>query len=109
METKVVSTIVALLIILGFGGYSIASVNNVQTQRCTIINKESVSKGSDGHEYRVYTEECGTLVVSDSLLKGRFDSADDYAKIEAGHEYEVTTIGFRIPFFSQFPNIIEAK
>lgn len=81
---------------------------NQQDRVCTVTGKESVRAG-DGNQYRVYTDECQTLVVEDSLTVGRYNSADVYAKIEAGKTYEFRTGGYRNGFFSMFPNIIEVK
>lgn len=38
-----------------------------------------------------------------------FHSSDTYRSIEPGQTYRFTTIGFRIPFLSEFPNIVEAE
>ena len=47
--------------------------------------------------------------VADSLLKMTWNSADRYAALQAGHRYELTTVGFRIPVTSTFPNIIHSR
>jgi hypothetical protein len=77
-----------------------------ETQTCTVEDKDRST--SDGTSvYRVYTEDCGVLEVGDAMLRGNFNAADDYAAIEVGETYEFHTIGWRIPFLSQFPTIIE--
>ena len=88
--------------------FGIFSVTHTETKTCTVASKESVAKEGE-HEYRVYTEQCGTLSVNDSWLRLRFNSADVYGSIQEGKTYEVTTMGFRIPIFSTFPNILEVK
>lgn len=81
---------------------------NQQNMVCTIVGKEAVRTG-DGNQYRVYTEDCGTLSVQDSISVGRWDSADLYGSLKEGETYEVLTGGYRNGFLSMFPNILEAK
>lgn len=97
-------TILALIV----GGLFLGGMYhfNENTQTCTVSGKESVVKDGD-HEYRVYTEECGTLVVKDTLIRGRFNSSDTYGKLKENESYELTTNGWRVPVFSMFPNILK--
>ena len=100
---------VGLIAIIGGAtwiGY--AQAQHEETKTCEVVAKESVAKGDNGHEYRVYTENCGTLKVGDSIWKMRFDSADLYGQLVEGETYDMTTIGWRVPFLSWMPNIIEA-
>lgn len=98
--------VVALFV--GAAGIGIAKANHVEHKTCEIVGKESVAKGDNGHEYRVYTENCGTLSVADNIWKMRFDSADTYGMLTEGETYDLETIGWRVPFLSWTPNIIEA-
>lgn len=85
---------------------------NPQTLTCTVVSKDRVAKIVDGKsagsDARVYTEQCGTLAVSDLLFVGQFRSADLYAKIEEGKTYEFETSGVRIGLLSSFPVIRSA-
>jgi hypothetical protein len=106
---------VAVVLLLGalFVG---ARLSSEKTLTCTVTDKDRTTKvTSDGNggmtsssDARIYTEDCGTLQVTDELFKGHFTSADTYAAIEPGHRYDFTVLGWRIGFFSEFPNIIEA-
>lgn len=95
---------VALLIIVGVGVSAMASFHE-ESKTCTVTGKESVATGKEGHEYRVYTEQCGTLAVRDDWLRGRFNAADVYGQIQSGRTYDMVTLGWRIPVFSAMPNI----
>ena len=86
-------------------GTTIAWNNAEQTQTCTVENKDRAST-STGSEMRVYTD-CGIFRVADTLWQGQWDSADKYAELAIGDTYQLTTVGWRFPFFSDFPNIIE--
>jgi len=108
---KIVSIVGAVVLILIIG--SIYYWGSEKTITCTVTDKDrTTASDADGNSrsiHRVYTDECGTLEVSDVLLRGSFDSADIYAGIEPDHQYEFTTIGWRVPLFSMFPKIINAK
>lgn len=77
------------------------------TRLCEIEDKESINK-SDSHEYRVYTD-CGNFVVEDEFWAGNFHASETYADLKKGKMYEIKTRGWRVPFFSMFPNIYSAK
>ncbi len=62
----------------------------------------------DGY-YLVYTEDSGTFKVADSWIPWRWDSSDEYGKIEVGNSYTADTYGWRIPFFSSYENIFNAE
>lgn len=84
---------------------------NQQAMTCTVTDKESVTVNSGDrphNQYRVYTDECGTLTVGDTIAIGRFDSADLYGKLQPGTTYTMETGGYRVGMFSMFPNIISA-
>ena len=94
--------------VVGLIVFYFISYYSEDTQICTVEDKDRAS-GQNGSDMRVYTEECGNLAVADALFKGHFSSSDVYADIEPGQKYEFTTIGFRVPLLSMFPNIIEAE
>lgn len=99
----------AMLVIFGLLGFGIYSATHVEThQDCTVTEKDRTTKAEGGSDARVYTENCGTFQVADSILSWTFSSADTYASIEVGETYDFKTRGFRIPFLSAFPNIVEA-
>lgn len=101
--------IVALLVVAGIGVALYSESANETKQTCTVTDKDrtTVSSGdSSRSDARIYTEQCGTLKVADLLTRGQFDSADIYASIEPGQQYEITTVGWRIPFLSAFPTIL---
>ena len=75
---------------------------------CTVTGKESVMVEGN-NQYRVYTEECGTFVVKDTLFALRFNSADTYSSLKDGESYQFRTQGFRLGITSTFPNILDYK
>lgn len=98
------------LFIIGAIVFSIANAAHTETQTCMVKDKDRTSSvdadGNRSSDARVYTD-CGVMSVGDDLLTGHFSSADTYSDIEVGKTYEFKTRGYRIPFFSRFPNVIE--
>lgn len=90
--------------------YMISWENTTGTSAsCVVKDKTASSKSKGGTDYRIYTENCGVLSVGDDMFKGKFDSADRYSAIEIGKSYTFDTVGWRNPFFSDFPNILTSK
>jgi hypothetical protein len=77
-------------------------------QHCVVTDKDRTRNNDGSSDTRVYTENCGTFTVSDTLVKGKFNSADTFGQLRNGHTYTLTTIGWRFGLTSSFPNIIEA-
>ena len=94
-------TIFSALLIVG-ASYT---MNRNEVGPCTVTGKESVMVEGN-NQYRVYTEECGTFAVSDTLFPLRFNSADTYSSLKDGESYQFRTQGFRLGITSTFPNIL---
>lgn len=77
----------------------------------TVIGKERVNKYTNGHHesYYVVYGENATYQITDSWLRGRFDSSDVYGHIKEDHTYEFNVIGKRIPILSHYQNIMEFR
>lgn len=82
--------------------------NSTTYTNVTVVDK-SYSGESDG--YLVWVEdENGVqyeLQNEDILLKGKFNSSTIQGKLKEGEKYNITTVGWRIPLFSSYPNIVE--
>ena len=103
---------IVIMLVICFGGAAI-KVANPQTYVVTVQSKE-VKNNDKSSKFMVFcldpiTGESHVFEVTDSLFKWRFDSADTYNIIREGETYEFTTGGYRIPFFSMYPNIYEVK
>jgi len=82
---------------------------NEQTYTITITDKERVND-NDSSKYLVFGKDpSGEIMVfenTDTLLRGKFDSSTVYGNLEIGKTYEITVVGFRVPFLSWYQNII---
>jgi hypothetical protein len=107
--TTFLASLVAIAVLFGaiIGGY--AYYNSQEIIEATVRDKERVcSSSGEGTScaYRVYTDT-EVFVNKDSLLFRKWNSADVQGQLEAGRSYELTVVGWRIPFFSAFRNIVE--
>lgn len=106
-------TIIGLvvLVFLGMIAFNFARFNHKETIKTKVTDKERIvtknGKFSDSY-YLIFTED-GTFKLEDELFYGNFNSSDWYGKIKVDSTYEFTTIGFRIGFMSEYPNIVEFK
>lgn len=99
---------VGLVVLVLAIAYPIAVWSSAKDITCTVNSVDRVSDGNGGSDARIYTKECGVLKNADSWLFLKFDSADVQAQLTPGpHVFHVA--GFRIPIFSDFPNILEVK
>ena len=99
------------LVIIAVIGINFARFYHKVTVKTSVTDKERiVTKNGDGVDsyYLIYTED-GTLKLEDELFYGNFNSSDWYGKIKVDSTYEFTTIGWRIGFLSEYPNIVEFK
>lgn len=106
-RAAVIVTLFVVLVGLFLVISACSSYYDESTLTCHVTDKDRTSTSSGSSDMRVYTSDCGTLSVGDSLVKGKFRSADTYAKIEPGNDYEFTVYGWRNGFLSMFPTIIE--
>ena len=109
--TTGIGCIAALVFAIGLGGigFAVAANTHEETHKaCLVESKDRAGKRDGGSDMRVYTS-CGVFEVSDAVLRGRFNSADVYAQLVEGRRYDVTTVGYRIPLISWFPNVLTAS
>ncbi|MCK5617437.1 DUF1523 family protein [Candidatus Pacearchaeota archaeon] len=121
MQSKLFVGIIVLVILGILGvlfslGMGVAGHLNVNTVTGFVTEKERIVEGigeSVTSYYLVWIERAdGSIDVlknSDSLVRWKFDSSTIQGKIKVGEQVSVRTYGFRIPFLSMYPNIIEVK
>lgn len=106
-----VVALVVLALIVGILAaviYTVKGYHHHETRTCTVVSKDRTTDPKGGSDARVYTADCGVLQVADATFDGHFNSADTYATITPGHRYVFHTIGYRVPWLSDFPNILSA-
>lgn len=118
MKWKVV-LVVLLFVLVAVGG--LLCQFNDKEYTVTVTDKERMTKStqdSDGDlevtsKYLVFTEDAdGNVIVfenTDCLIRGKFNSSDIQGKLKEGHTYKIVAIGYRIPLFSMYENIIKVE
>lgn len=105
----IITVIIIVVLAAGVAAWNVAYKSTERAVTATVEGKERVcSRDSDGRskcEYLVFTDE-GTFKVVDSFLYGRFDSSDVYGRLDEDTRYRFDVAGFRLPFLSQYPNIV---
>ena len=101
--------IIILIIAILIAILSIVPILHTTTYTNVTVIDKSYSGESDG--YLVWVEdENGTqyeLQNEDIILKGKFNSSTIQGKLKEGETYNIRTVGWRIPLFSSYPNIVE--
>jgi hypothetical protein len=108
-------TVVILLFVLIFASAIVVEIKtsfNDHTYIVTVTDKERINKSDDSY-YLVYTkDESGNVHVfenEDIMVRMKFNSSDVQGQLEEGQTYVFTVVGYRIPIFSWYENIIEVE
>lgn len=82
----------------------------------TVTDKERVTEGSKDRissKYLVFADdENGNSLVfenTDCFIRGKSNSSNIQGQLKVGNTYKVTVIGYRIPYFSCYQNIIKVE
>jgi hypothetical protein len=90
--------------------FTISGYGNKQTIRTKVLEKERITKG-DGNgnveSYYLIFTEAGPLKLEDEMYYGNFNSSDWYGQIHKDSTYTFHTVGYRIGFLSEYPNIVK--
>jgi hypothetical protein len=99
-----------LLVIVCVGVACLAVVMpnvNPETTTITVVDKDVITKNGNS-KYLIYTGQ-ETFEIADNIFWGRVNSSDWYGHMQVGETYSVTAIGWRIPLFSTYRNIIKME
>lgn len=96
-----------ILMFVGIITFNITNVFHESTETFTVTDK-SVTHQDKEVIFMIFTNKT-TYQVSDTLIYRRWDSADVYGKIQVGKTYRAKLQGYRVPFLSMLPNIVEIE
>ncbi|MFN8511668.1 MAG: hypothetical protein U0232_04545 [Thermomicrobiales bacterium] len=82
----------------------IVSLLHRETVTDTVVRSERVNNGESG-KYLVFGKN-EVYQNTDSVPLLKFRSSDFYRDIEVGKTYRFTVVGWRLPFFSTYRNIV---
>ena len=109
--TAVAAVLLAVILVYTCGMMLLENVNE-QTYTVRVVDKLRVTYGHVWltHKYLIFTIDDNDVVRvfenTDSTPRGKYNSSDYYARIRVGDTYTFKTVGFRLPFFSIYKNII---
>ena len=81
------------------------TIEIVVTDKERIVERSGESVSS---KYLVFTES-ETFECTDSLWHLKYDSSDQYGRMQEGKKYMVTVYGWRLPFSSTYRNIVTVQ
>ena len=104
---KLLAAIVVLVILSLFDiAFDCIKVYGAKDTVTITVTDKTVKRYGNGDEDLIYTDG-ETFELTDELLAARFDSSDDYGRIQVDKTYKATVCGWRVPLFSWYRNIIE--
>jgi len=103
-----------ILVIIGVAAVGTTGVAIFTASKVTVrltVNEKWVKSppGSTNQIYLFSDTSFNVYQITDEWLYMRFDASNRYAKITVGKTYDVTLVGWRIPFFSMYQNAIEIQ
>lgn len=105
---KVLFLLIIIFVILSVLFNSIIGAIFFQDEIIVKITRMERINNNESSKYLIFTET-ETFENTDTLLFTKFNSSDLYGKLIVGRIYKLRVYGFRIPLFSMYRNIIEAK
>lgn len=74
-----------------------------------VTDKYIKSNSNNNQIYLIVDNDTNIYKDVDDLWYWKFNSSDVYVQMKPGHDYNVTSIGWRFEWFSDYPNILSAK
>lgn len=111
MRRLTLKSIVWWPIILFFGyviycGIYYGSEQNVTV---TVIDKERINNNNNRSSYYLIYTSSETFKCTDEMFMGKFNSSDMYGHIQRNQTYQFKVIGWRVPVFSMYRNIVKSE
>ena len=114
-KTFFVAIMIAVILVLSIGYEAIFSFNDTE-YTITVTDKERIYEGSgdtSSSKYLVFGDnENGNSLVfenTDCFIRGKWNSSNIQGQLKEGNTYKVTVVGYRVPFFSMYQNIIKIE
>ena len=114
-KTFFVVIMIAVILVLSIGYEIIFSFNDTE-YTITVTDKERIYKGSrdtSSSKYLVFgDDDNGNSLVfenTDCFIRGKWNSSNIQGQLKEGNTYKITAVGYRVPFFSMYQNIIKIE
>ena len=96
---------VGVTVALLFGGCAYKTYGTIDQHEVRVNDMQRLA---DEKKWIVLTDKT-TFENTDSIFHWKFNSSDLQGKIERDTMYSFTTVGWRVPFLSMYPNIIKIE
>lgn len=109
-----VALIVFMVLAVVGGGIALVAGGYYKHHQVTfkVTDRERVCSGSNNGssscKYLIWTTK-GVFKDTDSLVNGKFSSSDLYGMLQPGKTFTCTYYGWRLRFFSEYPNLTSCK
>ena len=100
----IVSLVIIIVLSLSKGFYTYGTSD----EAVVTIEKSEMVLSKDKGKYLIFTKKSGVFENTDSWFRLKFDSSDMYNLLKEGKTYKIKYYGWRIGFFSMYPNIYDA-
>ena len=114
-KTFFVAIMIAVILVLSIGYEAIFSFNDTE-YTITVTDKERIYEGNgdtSSSKYLVFgDDDNGNSLVfenTDCFIRGKWNSSNIQGQLKEGNTYKVTVVGYRVPFFSMYQNIIKIE
>lgn len=115
IQKLIIVAFVGLILLLTIGSQVVFNFND-REYTITITDKERIYEGSgdsSSSKYLVFGDDTnGTSLVfknTDCFIRGKWNSSNLQGKMKEGNTYRITVVGYRVPFFSMYQNIIKVE
>lgn len=101
-----IGVIIFLVIVIIVGIFiNVIALRSSATELDITVDKTWVE--GEGGKYIVVDTNGNAYEIEDSITFGTWNATDRYSMISVGKSYHVTKAGWRIRFFSMYPNLIK--
>ena len=115
IQKLIIVAFVGLILLLTIGSQVVFNFNDTE-YTITITDKERIYEGSgdsSSSKYLVFGDDVnGASLVfenTDCFIRGKWNSSNLQGKMKEGNTYRITVVGYRVPFFSMYQNIIKVE
>lgn len=91
-----------MMMVVSVYGFSLIRSERILTIE---VLEKTIKRSHNDDIYLVSTKENGVFKIEDSFFLWKFDSSDKYFLIKEDQRYRVICHGWRVHFFSMYPNI----
>lgn len=95
-------------LLAGAMGFEVYKAVGTQRYVTFTVSKEDRIYNQDSSKYLIFTNK-DIFEDTDSLFNEKFNSSDVYNQLDSGKTYTCDVNGWRIPFFSAYPNILHCQ